>query len=397
MKTERIVIHNQIGLVGLGLILSTLACSTQGLGVVPPTPTLFVFPTMPPIDPTATTFAEEMAGQDATPAASSNPVEPVDVCALYTKEDLEALYGEPITGGDGSGTVSMGDITSYFCVYYTQTSPYFQITVTPTESIDAAVKKYQETKMIFGVAQSISGLGDEALFDPAMMGGGSSLAARQGTFVASVDINFDENAEDDSSQQMDEEARLQLAQSIMQTILSRLPQTAVPGGGSAETQALPTESPASAGELDPCALYTQTEIEELFGEQAALRANQPAPDDSGTIVYTCSYSTVAGYWVTIGVSVYDSADAATSGYQHYNSMYTLTPISGIGDEAGYVAEMNMLVTGSGVFARQGIMLVNVWVTEGANDLGVLAPALDPGIRSQRAQDITKVVISRLPK
>jgi hypothetical protein len=192
---------------------------------------------------------------------------------------------------------------------------------------------------------------------------------------------------------MDEETRLRLTQSIMQTILSRLPQTAAPTGEGSNTQS----SPASSGELDPCTLYTQTEIEALFGEQAALRANQPAPDDSGAMTYTCAYSTMTGYWVTIGVFVYDSADAAMAGYQKYSSMYELTPISGLGDEAGYAPDVSMFVMGSGVFTRQGTMLVNVWLTDGGNDLGTPAPVTDPGIRSQQAQDITKTVLSRLPK
>lgn len=159
-----------------------------------------------------------------------------------------------------------------------------------------------------------------------------------------------------------------------------------------ETSGAPPAAPVAIG--DPCALYTQAEIEAMFGESASVADSGTAPDSTGRDMFYCVYATTSGYYVTINVIPTSSEQAAAQAYQESKAMFGLSQPVSLGDEAGF--QHNIPIVGSVLIARQGVYLVSVTLVPGGDSAGNPAPPLDEATASQRTQEVMAAVLSRLP-
>lgn len=220
--------HHSAILVGAALIFSTLACSTQGLGAIQPTPTLFVFPTLVPtpvpVEPTAVPPVAETTDASASlPTEASGSSVALDVCALYTQAEIETLYGEPVSIRDNNTTTPLQDGNeAHLCVYITPTGRFVTITVIPYESAEKLAQAWKDTQgQMPPDVVTIDGLGEEAIYLSAETS--AMLTARQGIYMVSVMLVDGGNDQGTMAPPMDDKTKLQRAKTITQTALSRLP------------------------------------------------------------------------------------------------------------------------------------------------------------------------------
>jgi len=115
---------------------------------------------------------------DAIPAAAKTPI---DVCALFTAQDIEQILGKGFVGKNNS------TLSDFVCDYQTAArKDTVSVTVRRLSSSSEATNWYEllEANKDKSKIQPVSGLGDKAEFIPDSMI--DSLAAHKGNIVVSV-------------------------------------------------------------------------------------------------------------------------------------------------------------------------------------------------------------------
>jgi len=154
----------------------------------------------------APTATEPADGEEPTEAPDEQSSEDVTACDLVTKEEAAELLGEPVDDAD-TGAAS--------CVYSAESIDSFAsvgLGLFSFETDGAANTSFDEGKAQVDSPEDLSGLGDEAYWDPLF----GSVDIRQGRHFVTISVAF---ADGDSASAEGMEAALALAE----TVLSRLP------------------------------------------------------------------------------------------------------------------------------------------------------------------------------
>ena len=111
-----------------------------------------------------TTTAKAAATPTSGPAATE-PSKAVDVCSLFTDEDVSAAVGTAVTAHN-----ELGDIVGAPHCFWSTVLPITESSTTVEIKLDPGAKSFAATKNMagkpgFGALDPVSGVGDEAFFE----------------------------------------------------------------------------------------------------------------------------------------------------------------------------------------------------------------------------------------